>query len=163
MAKAPPRFCQCDAGRFLDFAALGLSGRSRGGLVLTPTVAGTEKQRETHEKDENAHVALKDTQAIIVGDDPVHLDSLIPQAGAHVRRDKHSHEPMPFSSVGNPDVSFFSGSAQLHQWIAKGNGKKETSEGNLHRRRQLSPHGGQAGNERQTVSGYTILLALTLE
>ena len=105
------------AAKLLDFVpptAL-IRSISRAAPVFIPTVAEAEKLQETHETDTNTPAAPKDTQAIIAGESPLHLDSLIPLGEARVRKEKHTHGPVSSSPMGAPEASSSSGVAQLHR------------------------------------------------
>ena len=105
---------------------------SRGAPVLMSTIEEAGESGETHDKDKNANImdaniASPYTQETmknvpigtetIPEDIPLRLDTLIPQAGARVRRDMHAREPIPSSSKGFPIASSSAGSSQLRQRI----------------------------------------------
>ena len=60
----------------------------------------------------------------IAESNPVHSDTLAPQAHERARLEENAREPVTSSSNGNPEGTAISGSDQLNQWAAKGKGKK---------------------------------------
>ena len=96
------------AAKSPDFVAPSplLRSISRGAPVHIPTIEAG-KLRKTHDAGKNANIALQDTRETmknnpismetVVGESPLHVDTLFLEAGARVRRDKHFREPIPSS------------------------------------------------------------------
>ena len=126
------------APRSLEFVPPSPLARSnpRGAPVPIPTIAEAGNLRGTQDAEKERNIVTQDTRETmedhpirtetIAGHNPLNLDTLIPQAAARVRRDKHTRGPVHSPPKGNPNATSDSGSNQSNLWIAKRKGKKET-------------------------------------
>ena len=98
----------------------------RGTPILTPTMAQVEASQQPRDKSKNANIGSQDTQdtfkyppmgvEVVRKDTPSNLDLLIPP-----NDEQASSLPQ---GKGKPQIP----TEQFNQWIAKGNGGKETPE-----------------------------------